>query len=156
MAQRDVRDLRYDQQTRITDLEHEVNVLTAYIVELQAAVTELRAAQAGSINVDAYLARAVAEAREAPTVHARAIYVALADEMHKNMSDRTLVTYVARIAATWDSAGTRWGSNPTTNQDLALYLSEPVEGPNEFGSAQTRRIHNALVALGVRPSVKAA
>jgi len=102
----------------------------------------------------------VEQAREDPAKKARTIYVALSDEMGGSPSDRTLVAMVSRIAAEYGEqfeARGLVGPNepPTTSHALALYLSEPMAGPNVWHSAQTRRIHKVLDHLGIKPSQRA-
>lgn len=102
----------------------------------------------------------VEQAREDPAKKARTIYVALSDEMGGSPSDRTLVAMVSRIAAEYGEqfeARGLVGPNepPTTSHALALYLSEPMSGPNVWHSAQTRRIHKVLDHLGIKPSQRA-
>jgi len=99
----------------------------------------------------------VEQARNDPAKKARTIYVALSDEMGGTPSDRTLVSMVSRIDAEYHAQFEARGllgpqENPTTSHALALYLSAPVEGPNQWRSPVTRRIHKVLDHLGIKPS----
>jgi len=137
--------------SRINELEARIDTLYERNIELEARVLELESYVTAPVQQDAgaYLAAKVDAARSADPAKARAIYVALAAEMHNALSDRALVTHVQRIAATYDPDGAIWGGNPSTSVKLARYLSEHIEGSNGYGATVTRRLHKALELLGV-------
>ena len=134
--------------SRINDLENQNSVLMQRMIDLEGIVREM---QAGG-DVGAYLAARVDAAASDPHGSARTIYTALANEMHLPQgADRTLVTWAQRIAASYDEKGHIFSDDvPSRSVKLARYLAEPVAGPNNHGSAVTRRLHTALDLLDIK------
>lgn len=128
-----------------------INTLTAHIMELQVAVKALQDAKAGApASMQDFLADRVERAVSAEPTFARTIYNAMSAEI--DIDQRTLMTHVSRIAASFDKDGAIWGEAPTTNVDMARYLAQRTALPNVYGAKYTRRLHSALERLGVKPT----
>ena len=136
---------------RINESEAHVNVLTARVAELETMVKDLydaRTSPQSTMEVSDFLAERVERAVQADPTFARTIYNALAAEI--GIDQRTLVTYVTRLAASFDADHSRFGETPTTSVALARYLAQRTEMPNAYGCKVTRRLHTALEKLGVK------
>lgn len=135
------------------DLRSLVYTLSDRIIELEAIVRGLDAGNAAG----SYLASRVDEALANPAQKPRRVIVALAAEMTTaGISDRSLVTFVTRALAEWDPRGVAFGrSDSEIPFAFARYLAEAVDGPNEYGSSVTRRVHNMLKTQHIRPGTVA-
>jgi len=136
---------------RLNEAESHVNVLTARVAELETMVKDLydaRTSPQSSMDVADFLAERVERAVANEPTFARTIYNALAAEI--GIDQRTLVTYITRIAASYDTDHSRWGETPTTSVSLARYLAQRTEMPNAYNAKVTRRLHTALEKLGVK------
>lgn len=141
---------------RVNEQEKWITNLTARVQELEVMVKDLydaRTSPTRATDVQDFLSERVEDAVKAEPTFARTIYNAMAAEI--GIDQRTLVTYVTRIAATVDADGARFGDKPTQSVVLARYLAERVQMPNEFGAKHTRRLHGALAHVGVKPKASA-
>lgn len=138
---------------RVNEQESHINVLTARVQELEVMVKDLydaRTSPTRATDVQDFLAERVEESTKQE--FARPMINAMAAEI--GIDQRTMVTHVTRIAATYDPDQSRWGAKPTQSLMLMRYLAERVEMPNEFGAKCTRRLHGALTLVGVKAKAR--
>lgn len=139
--------------TEIRDLRALVYTLSDRMIELEAIVRGMGDGNAAG----AYLASRVDEALANPAQKPRRVLVALAAEMTSaGISDRSLVTFVTRALAEFDADHSVFGTSDSEIPfAFAQYLAQRVDGPNDYGSAVTRRVHNMLKLQGIRPGTMA-